>query len=682
MPDNVQRLLDGPERLLPFVSLFAWAFAALTLVQLGRRILAGATVTQLFRDRFHECPPVRGLGWAAVVMLWVVLLTTAAGTIRAGFLAVQAYGTDRRADYRLILWTLGGLAALVALFRLRRGLQRLITEYQALPPAVAVHVKDVARGIPGSSLARLGAESFPNQIARTWKAGLWLRRVLAWLLGGAACYLATIYAWEWLQLHDRPGFQRWPVIQLRDLVTSLEPVTLFLSQLCAPLGLAVAGYVAAGLFLQFLPENRNYLLLRFPWHWTLLTGSGVVALGSVLGLLGPHAAVAVGGVLLVLLTRRLCQDLAHARRYQARQHVVSPMIEAVRRRCPFLNRLPMDTSCGYPPIDPAELARRITRGAGNLTEAGPLVTRHFGRYLRLASVRHEPCAVAMLRFLTVGRAAVLGHGWSTSKPLYYPQVPVWDLGRFPLAPPEGYQSANQRLELGSAWNAILTCGRCGGSGTVTETETYQEPETRYETEYSGGQSRSVTRTVYVTKTRTVTKTCPSCGGTGRLEHVQLLETYWRHLHCSATEPRFPMPELVEYAEEVAFFDQPYVEGLQPAPRDAWASSVSPALTSEMLAAGNTLADVSDRQVPDVLRLLGGQHLYRSGFAVHGFHTVAISFGRLFGRRGWFFGRRPEFHFPRLPLSWSLVATRIVWLPAVAWLTYESLRATLSVAFLP
>jgi hypothetical protein len=34
----------------------------------------------------------------------------------------------------------------------------------------------------------------------------------------------------------------------------------------------------------------------------------------------------------------------------------------------------------------------------------------------------------------------------------------------------------------------------------------------------------------------------------------------------------------------------------------------------------------------------------------------IRFAFLRSRSGWFFGKRPEFHFPRVPIGWATLAT--------------------------
>jgi hypothetical protein len=55
-------------------------------------------------------------------------------------------------------------------------------------------------------------------------------------------------------------------------------------------------------------------------------------------------------------------------------------------------------------------------------------------------------------------------------------------------------------------------------------------------------------------------------------------------------------------------------------------------------------------------------VYRSDFQVTGFCVLRIRFRKLPGKVGWFFGARPEFYFPALPLSWGMVGTIVLVLP--------------------
>ena len=282
--------------------------------------------------------------------------------------------------------------------------------------------------------------------------------------------------------------------------------------------------------------------------------------------------------------------------------------------------------------------------------------RHFARFLDVVDIRTHDCVMAQLRFLTVRRYVTLTGGVGTYGPLRYPQVPVWDENLFPVRPPAGFVNWIDPLLLGSEWDVVVLCGRCGGSGQVRET--YQEARTEY---YTDSQGRSQMRTVYDTKERWVT--CPSCGGSGRLLHRQVLNTQWQRLQPTVTEPEMMLAELVEDAEEVTFVHLPMKE-------DRRLLSVAVKVAVQPCPAANQLAQAA--------RVLAARHsghaaaveqlhdglVYRADFRVCGFRTVRMAFRNLAGRVGWFFGKRPEFYFPRLPLSWSAVATG-VFLPPLA-----------------
>jgi hypothetical protein len=83
----------------------------------------------------------------------------------------------------------------------------------------------------------------------------------------------------------------------------------------------------------------------------------------------------------------------------------------------------------------------------------------------------------------------------------------------------------------------------------------------------------------------------------------------------------------------------------------------------MKESGERLAALHPRHADLVLSLTGG-YLYRADFQVCGFRTIRILFQRLGGQVGWFFGKRPEFYFPRLPLCYGTIGT-FLFLPPLA-----------------
>jgi hypothetical protein len=90
---------------------------------------------------------------------------------------------------------------------------------------------------------------------------------------------------------------------------------------------------------------------------------------------------------------------------------------------------------------------------------------------------------------------------------------------------------------------------------------------------------------------------------------------------------------------------------------------SSAAAARLRQAARALAALHSRHAASVEQLHQGV-VYRADFRVCGFRAVRMAFRNLAGRVGWFFGKRPEFYFPRLPLSWAAVATS-VFLPPLA-----------------
>ena len=81
-----------------------------------------------------------------------------------------------------------------------------------------------------------------------------------------------------------------------------------------------------------------------------------------------------------------------------------------------------------------------------------------------------------------------------------------------------------------------------------------------------------------------------------------------------------------------------------------------------------------RPLPEVVRAhakngryveeMNGDTLYRADFRLCGYRTIRIQSRQMRGRVGWFFGNRPEFYFPRLPLSWGALGTGLFLPPLV------------------
>jgi hypothetical protein len=118
---------------------------------------------------------------------------------------------------------------------------------------------------------------------------------------------------------------------------------------------------------------------------------------------------------------------------------------------------------------------------------------------------------------------------------------------------------------------------------------------------------------------------------------------------------------MEDCEEHVHYRLPLVENCHEISLPDCPTQPVQSLDQEMLSAGLGLA----ASLPEVTRLVEKLHdarLFRADFQVAGFWTLGIKFRYLPGKRGWFFGARPEFHFPALPLSWGTVGAVLFVLP--------------------
>jgi hypothetical protein len=134
-----------------------------------------------------------------------------------------------------------------------------------------------------------------------------------------------------------------------------------------------------------------------------------------------------------------------------------------------------------------------------------------------------------------------------------------------------------------------------------------------------------------------------------------------------------MPELLEDAEERVYYRLPLVEDRKKLKLARQAGRIGPDLIAALDQAALALAKRHREHTALVEKLHEGI-LYRADFQVMGFWTLCLGFERLRGRRGWFFGARPEFYFPMLPISWGMIGTLVFLPPLVALLVLRVVAA--------
>lgn len=600
--------------------------AVLGLTVLARTV-AGATPAELWRTKFHEVYPARAVILTVLASLWGAVALGVVIALRSAAAAYRTWDASDAWDGPMLATCAAALVATYALHRLRRAWsERVVHAARGAPPRVDCSLTRTDRGIEPGALATLGFERFPHHHGVGWRAGLWMRALLAALLLAAA--------------YGRTTLQPAHTVDLAAALAGL-PIS-------AEIGVALA-WVGACTFLIFAAADRHYLVTKFTRRLLLLLAAAGVAAVGVARCGGIEAGLTTAAWACGLTAWRLLADLRTARRHVVRQRALGPVEAAVREATPFLTRFAGDPGCGLPTLDLAERERRVAQGAENLAEAGVLVARRFGRFLRVGELDHVRCDAAFLRMLTVDRWVATSGGWPTSLPLGGHTVPVWDESLFPVRPPRGFVDWDDPLPLAAVWNIVCSCGTCGGSGQVQVTESY--------TEYQNGQSVQCTRTVW--------RTCSRCGGTGRLEHPRVLVTGWRRLLPGVVAPHVGTHELIEDALERAFVHRPIVEDRARVAGATTCTAQDPELRALAETAAERMASDLDKHAERAVRALGGT-LYRADFVIGAFHTVRIRFGSFANRVGWFFGARPEFHFPRLPLAWSVLGCAWTLPPALVW----------------
>ena len=631
--------------------IYAKATICIVLWCLCVRCAFDASPLYLARTRCYELPPLRLIFHGCHIAIWLAFVAAFVVSVRYGW-AYCKTSDDQHGFVFLaacgvvLLAGLGGWATLVW----------LINVPDNCPPTAMVRGVETAEGIGMSHLASLGREQFPEMLAYGHTSGLWVRRGLMLIV---FAYLAVVIAasTDWGRAN---GLHAAGVEVVRLARWLLPP---------APGHWAVVAGVSAGLgILLLLLENHSYTLVRFPQ--SLLAGGVLVLVvwscAALLDTSGQRLVMLACGLGLAFAAR-WATDLSRAARFTRARSVLQPIAGRIADEVPDLAGLKSRPDCRLAPLDEVELRDRITRGCRNVEEASPLVTRNMARFLSLVRIEYDHFCAAMLRYLTVRRFVTTARAGGTPRMLQHPVVPMWNEELFPFHPPAGYRNLLAPLGLGWEWDIVQRCSSCSGSGkvscgcsggTVYRTETY--------TEISGGQT--------VTRTREKMETCGTCGGSGmvtcsscsghgkELFH-QTLNTQWQRLLPTCSAPHVRIPELLEDAEERTYFRVPLVEDRNPLVLLRTHDALEPDLVARLSQGVLALS----AELPEFARLVEQMHdgiVYRADFQVTGFWVLRIGFRRLPGKVGWFFGCRPEFHFPALSLSWAVVSTVMFVLPFI------------------
>ena len=637
-----------------------------------RRWLAGARIRDLLAYGCYEWLPGRGLLFLVFGCLWILMIASGLSICAAGLRFIAQFDDSKTPDWKsAVVMLIGSITAFVLarwFYRLYSATFIEVSHFKL--PQVKVSVKSIRSLRDAGDTSRIGTEKFPNSASPFFGLGLFTRHILRFL--AVATWVLQAFVAVPLNFKTEQPIAWLDSLRLwqgnvRDIYN--EQISSIRSWDLPKASCLVGIYFCSALLLILLNNNRHYLLLRFP-RATLITFALTAGIWIQVCSLGPvgewNLAIVYGSSLLLLwlLGRRWNQDLRLATNYRRTKKYLTPIRDLIQNAVHlFLHRIQKDRYCRLPDLDAAQLSERITRGAHNIEESDPFVTRFFGRFMRVARVATERCSTASLRFMTIDRFTELGHYWPSFGALVDPSVPVWDEHKFPIHPPEGFTTRRDSLRLPECYNPVYYC-----PPTETKTETYYETE--YYTEWDSSTNSSVSRSRSVQKTRQIQVTCSKCNGTSRLEYARYLITTWKTHRPTVVSPYMSMPELVEYAEETLYFRRPLVErGVILRTDEVQAVGEEP-LKSEMCRAGERLAAKTESLCKQIVELTKDRYVYRADFIIGGLQAMNIRFAFLRSRSGWFFGKRPEFHFPRLPIGWATLATWLFLSPLalLVWLT--------------
>lgn len=618
---------------------------SLTLIfAIIHRLINGASINELIQTRFYEVFPVRIIFWTLLGILgYGLLVFLFAGLSNIYNMIINgAYSSElgKKLLFNSLFGSIFGL-----LFWFVKHCLLAIPNYHPIP--VNNQGVTIRYGITPRLFKELGSERFPNEIYTKNSQ----ERIVRWIifLVGLFCVGLVVFMLIKNEEYSLKIDFKTPIIESLSSDVSLQRIICYFWFLTVPT-----------LIILLLFNNRDYTFI--PFSNSLIIKSGFLIISILcLTLLNFSIYTVIITIALIMATYgfRAIADLTLESTYKRIKQVYNPIATTIKQHTPYLDQILDDPHLKLGSLENDLLTNRISQGCRNVEERGIFVTRNFARFLNLVEIQYQEFAVAMLRYLTVRRYITLSSGSGTSRWLQQPIVPVWNLQLFPLDPPSGYVNRIDPLWLPSQWDVVKTCGTCGGSGIVIVTVT----------ESSQGRSQ----------TRTETRTCSTCSGCGRLKYTQILNTQWQRLLPLITHPNIPVPELVEDAEEQVIFDLPLTENFTTIAKSARIIHPSTPLAKDIYETGNQLEKLHNIHSKEVEALHNGS-LYRADFQIASFRTIMIEFVNLGGRIGWFFGRRPEFYFPRLPLSYTTILTIAV-LPPL-WLTVFLLLLVLSNKIFP
>ncbi len=698
---------------MSLAEIIVYTWVILTLLELIRRLYNGANLKALATNAFEEIVPIHWLLKASVGLFYFILVASLILFIRGGWVNYLYYKKSSSFDWSHSMWAVFPLISGFAIYKIINLLKDWLDISTNKKSTTDVSIESISEGISDDEILELGLEKFPNRISKAGYKTIWIRIILFVLFSTAAGTLGYAF----FEPNSKFGHTITGCISgLQTFYKYISPSTFGL-----PVGFDfILPYGCFVMLILFTITNRDYLYLDFTKTWLLF---GLLAFGIGFSITSTQTAensviFAILIIIPLILCIRILLDLSLLKNYKKRYSILDTIADDLQSI--FHNNLKTLSSLKlyYPKIDQEELDARLDQGATNVGSESFLSPPKFGRYLKNAVVKWRHCSAVILRSMTVDRSVDLMNGRGTSASLREPKVPAWDEEMFPLNVPDGYVTWNDYLLLGDEWNVVRTCGGCGGKGQVNCNNCgatgkincsycfgagekncascygrgYTE---RTETYYSNGQNQ--TRQIRtncscgngkirctscsggkVTCTGCGGKklvTCGSCSGCGRIMYDQQLTTYWKEETVTSAFPKMNIYEIAEGASEFDFVTTTFVENRTEILREQRTQLSKEDLSEDLLSNLEQSRSRWSTWEPLMKEFQGGT-TYRANISLSGFSLIKASFGKILPREGWFFGNRPQFYFPRLPIGWATVGSVVI-LPLLIIILFATIISSFS-----
>lgn len=631
-----------------------WLFVCLAAAggALRRRVVAGMSIRELFQGGLDEIPALKWLLQTTYAAAVLSLLITALITLASGGVRGEVIGGSRIPAWAACISL--AMVAIIAGLPLLGWMLRPARKVTALKTGSV----EIGREVSEGAFREIGG------LCRGDASTRWER-----VLSRASVAALVSYMIAYLVVATKPGVDLWPAsmraaIDMLGAYSSAVVSGVVLAPQGALIGIMVPAItlfviVGCGSAAGVAPVSSRVTLQCGLGMTIAIISAALDSGGHVSDLPSPGVlgAAIVVTCLVVIGLRRAIEFLrvGKARQEDERRATIS---ETFSDRDPDLQAIARSNV--LEPLRREEVLARIEHGLEDQERRNRLVPRLLARLMQITDVRTTRYATIQLRFLVVRRRVVLERPKPSRERHRHPRIDVWDEAAYPIVPPQGYAAApDHRAALPPDLDVVKSCGRCGGSGSVWEQESYTDWENY--TDHEGHlQLQSVTRW------RSVLRTCNECAGTGSVRFRQVILTSWRtHGPVARSSPSVSSWSMLDETPERELLVRPLLEQFRPASAHDAAIPVPESVAVRLRRIADVAVAARHQHAIEAGRWFAGR-VYRSEIAIGASNAVRLVFEGLPGGVAWILGADGRCLFQRVPLSRSAIVAVAVIPPFALW----------------